>query len=182
MSSVERAPATKSTITCSRSSAAPSSFGPTYASILPPAKLATATSCAVGRTGSTRGVRQSEAEPRAAALAALEPDAAALRLDERTGDREPEAGALAGSRRARTVAAPEPVEDASLRPGRHAVAGVLDGDLDLVGMVGGGDGDRAVGGRMAERVREQVVEDPLDVGAVAGRLDAGRQPPLERDV
>src|SRR3954464_12045389 len=132
MSSVERAPATKSTITCSRSSAAPSSFGPTYASILPPAKLAPATSCAVGRTGSTRGVRQREAEPRAAALAALEPDATALRLHECAGDRQPKARPLAGSRRAGAVAAPEAVEDAALRPGRHAVAGVLDGDLDLV--------------------------------------------------
>src|SRR4051794_29059406 len=149
MSSVERAPATKSTITCSRSSAAPSSFGPTYASILPPVKLATATSCAVGRTGSTRGVRQREAEPRAAALAALEPDAAALRLDERAGDREAEAGALARSRRPRAVAAPEAVEDAALGAGRHAVAGVFDRDLDLLEMVGRGDRDRAVGGRVA---------------------------------
>src|SRR3954467_4612986 len=103
MSSVERAPATKSTITCSRSSAAPSSFGPTYASILPPAKVATATSCAVGRAGATRGVRQREAEPCAAALAPLKPDAAALRLDERARDREPEAGALARRRRASSV-------------------------------------------------------------------------------
>src|SRR5215204_2646933 len=124
MSSDERAPSTKSTITASRSSAAPSSFGPTYASIFPPAKLATPSSCALGRTRSTRCVRKREAEPRAA-FAALEPDAASLCLHERAGDGEAETGTVPRAGRAGAIAAPEAVEHAALGSGRHAVARVL---------------------------------------------------------
>ena len=100
--------------------------------------------------GLGRGQRERDAG--AAAGAVLGPDPAAVRLDEAARDREPEARA---ARRASGVAAPEALEHAAQRlgespspsPRRHAhrVVAVLDEH-----------GDRAVGRRVPERVREQV--------------------------
>ena len=77
--------------------------------------------------------RQREGDARAAARAVLGPDAAALRLDEAAGDREPEARRRF-ERCPRRVAAPEALEHPLRAPRRREpVAGVLDRDHDLLG-------------------------------------------------
>ena len=110
---------------------------------------------------------QRERHARAAWLARLRPHASALRLDEAAGDREPEPRPAADG--ARGVAAPEAVEHAPCRLGGDALAGVLDGHAHGVVGRGDDDGDRSVGRRVAERVRQQVEQDPLDLLRCAAR-------------
>src|SRR5258708_33036666 len=71
------------------------------------------------------GEREGERHARASSQSILGPDAAALRLDEPAGDRQPEPGAAACSC-SRRVGAPEAVEHALLPSGLHAAAGALD--------------------------------------------------------
>ena len=100
----------------------------------------------------------------------LGPDPAAVRLDDSPRDRgEPGSG-----RRARLLTLAEPLEHALLRLPVEALPGVLDDD-DHVGRVAlDADRHRSVRRRMAERVRDEVVEDPLDLCGSAARPRPGR--------
>src|SRR5581483_6386179 len=116
----------------------------------------------------------------AAARAVLGPDAAAVRLDEPARDRQTEPGAAAAPR---GIAAPEAVEHPFFGFGREAVARVLDADADGVLRLRPYEyGDGPVGGRVPERVRQQVVEHALDLvrGAEHGP-DAVLDPRLQLD-
>src|SRR6202042_2909602 len=107
-------------------------------------------------------------------------DAAAVGLDYGAGDRQAEAGAVAVAGR---VAAVEGVEDALVLARRDALAGVGDLDLHLRRPALRPHRDAAVGGGVADRVLDQVVEDALHllrvglgddfvVGQLGGEVDA----------
>src|SRR4051794_39734306 len=110
------------------------------------------------RSGSRRA-RKPEADPRADGRV-LEPDPAAVRLDDRAGDREAEAGAAVAPRR---VGAVEGVEDALAVLGGEAVPGVGDLDFDRAGHRLGADGHAAVRWCVADRVLDQVEEHALEL-------------------
>lgn len=95
-----------------------------------------------------------------ASCARLGPDLTALGLDQPARDRQPEAGA-GFARGACEVAAPEALEHSPLRLRREAVARVLDRHLQSARVGLDENGDRAVGRRVAERVRDQVEEYAL---------------------
>src|SRR2546426_489705 len=113
--------------------------------------------------------RQRERERRAATDLALDPQPAAVELDEAPRQRQPESGALALAR----VVGPdltELLEDRVVVVGRDANAGVADGDLDRpVGEMGGDADASALGGEL-DRVREQVDQHLLDLTFVADDL------------
>src|SRR6201999_4099330 len=93
-----------------------------------------------------------------AGIRVFEPDAAAVGLDDRAGDRQPEAGAVAVAGR---VAAVEGLEDPLALARRDALAGVGDLDLHPARPALRPHRDAAVGRRVADRVLDQVVEDAL---------------------
>src|SRR6201999_2817915 len=93
-----------------------------------------------------------------AGIRVFEPDAAAVGLDDRAGDRQAETGAVTVAGR---VAAVEGVEDALVLARRDALAGVGDLDLDPARPALRPHRDAAVGGGVADRVLDQVVEDAL---------------------
>src|SRR3990172_11970568 len=119
-----------------------------------------------------------EADAGAAALAILRPDPAAVRLDEAPGDGESEAG-TAG--RPRLVSAPEPLEHPLAGLGAETDAGVLDRDSYLALVRLDPNRDRAVARRVAEGVRPEVHEHPLDLLRCEPRRhvvrDVRREPP-----
>src|SRR6201999_4278377 len=115
-----------------------------------------------------------------AGIRVFEPDAAAVGLDDRAGDRQAEAGAVAVAGR---VAAVEGLEDALALARRDALAGVGDLDLHPTRPALRPHRDAAVGGRVADRVLDQVGEaalpvlgvglgDLLVVGQVRRQVDA----------
>src|SRR5207244_9913776 len=117
-------------------------------------------------------------------LASLRPDLAALCLHEAARDREAQAGSAAGGG-ACGVAAPEAVEDPRLCVGRNPLAAVLDRDADAVRLRLEDDGDGPVRRRVAQRVRQQVEEDALDLLWCAGHrgrrhVDAPLEPYVPR--
>ena len=106
------------------------------------------------------GRGQREGDAGAAARPVLGPDAAALSLDERARDRQSQAAASPG---ACAIATPEAFEHPLARLFAESLAGVLDRHLHLVVVGGHADGHGAVGGRVAERIRQQVLQDPLQL-------------------
>src|SRR5207249_4757279 len=96
--------------------------------------------------------RQDELEAAALAGRGLQLDLAAERCRELTGDREPEAGALA-------VARPERPEDPLLLLGGDARPIVLDRNADRPVYLRERDSDPPAVRRPAKRVREQVRDD-----------------------
>ena len=101
-----------------------------------------------------------------------------MRLDQAAGDGEPEPCAV---RRASGIGAPKSLEHAPRRLCREPRTGVLDGDTHRLVVGLDEDGDRAIVGRVAERVREQVEEYALDLGRLAGCCDAGVHRCIQRD-
>src|SRR6185436_890987 len=95
--------------------------------------------------------RQREAEGRAASRRAIDPDCAAVQLDELPRQREPQPGALGLARRV-LADLTELLEQLRLIVGRDADARVLDRDLDLVGVEHGADVDLAALRRELHRV------------------------------
>src|SRR5262249_58173559 len=100
---------------------------------------------------------QVEEEGAAGAFDALEADAAAVQVDDALHDGEAEPGPR------RTVGGValhpiELVEDVRQVGRRNAASGVVDGDGGRVGLLGDGDGnaDAAAGGRVLDRVADQV--------------------------
>ena len=119
--------------------------------------------------------RQGERDPRApAAAVALGANAAAVRLDQRLADDQPETGPAALAR----VAAGVPAEQVRQPLRRHALAGVGDRDLDLRSVARGTYPDGGDLRRVARGVGEQVVEHLHDAprigqhrGHVGGQVD-----------
>src|SRR5690242_19840495 len=101
---------------------------------------------------------QREEERRAAALHALEPDPAAVRLDEALHDRQPEAGTAAPHR----PALPEPIEDVGVVLGRDAASGIGDPEQDLRISWSRAHGDQAAARREPGCIADQVLEDLAD--------------------
>ena len=95
-----------------------------------------------------------------------------MRAHESLCDREAEARA-AGRARPRFVVAPEELEHALRGERREPLPRVLDCNDDVVGVRLDDDGDRAVVGRVPDRVREQVQQDTLDL--VRGDAHARRR-------
>src|SRR5205809_6776 len=121
------------------------------------------------RMDAMSATRQLEREPAPDADRAVEVDAPAVRLDDVAHDGEAETGradvaALAGL--------DEAVEDAFLLIGRDPAAGVADRDDDGPVRRRGLDAHRAAGGRVAERVREQVGERPGELRGIARDREA----------
>src|SRR5579884_2174056 len=98
--------------------------------------------------------RQNQLEAGAAAGAVLVDEVAAVGVRVRLRDREPEARAVAG------VAALEALEQAGDELLGDALAGVLDDDAEVAVAVIGADDDRRLA--VAERIREQIRQDPLE--------------------
>ena len=114
------------------------------------------------------GDRQRHGEGRALALAgALGPDAAAVHLDELLDDGEPQAQAAVPPRRA-GVGLAEAVEDVREELGLDAHAGVDDADLDVRVDPLQEHLHLAALGRELHGVGEQVPDDLLEPGEVAG--------------
>src|SRR4051794_36716355 len=106
----------------------------------------------VARATTHRPLRARHAEAHARPDArVLEPDAAAVGLDDRSRDGEAETGRAVASRRA-LGALHERIEDACAVGGRDALAGVRDLDLDHAVARLGAHHDAAVGRRVAYRV------------------------------
>src|SRR6185503_9492178 len=76
---------------------------------------------------------------------------------------------------------PELLEQLRLQLVGDAGSAVLDGDLDSVGASLDGDGDLALGRRVAERVRQQVLDGAPRQRAVEADRDGSRRLELERD-
>ncbi len=88
-----------------------------------------------------------------------------VRFDESLGDGQAEARSGAG--RASTIALEGDIEDAREILGRHTAAGVVHGDVRVVGPLvvdAGLDDDRAVARCVADRVLEQVAQGPQHLG------------------
>src|SRR5262245_18097473 len=117
-----------------------------------------------------------EAHPRAASGARFGPDLTALGFDQAARDGQPEAGA-AVARAPGGVAAPEALEHSPLRLRLEAFPGVFDSHLEASWMGFDEHRDRAVGGCVSERVRDQVEEHALNLIGRAPRdrvvADAG---------
>src|SRR5215204_4885941 len=84
--------------------------------------------------GNAAGDRQHEREGRAGTVGRLHPDAAAVMLDDVTGDGETEAGPAGFAPASRPVHLVEPLEDAVLSSLRDADTVVLDGGHDRVAL------------------------------------------------
>src|SRR5687767_14930872 len=112
------------------------------------------------RSGGIDISRRGNGEKESAAVAefALDPDFAAVGLDDVFDDGEAEAGAalVAGAGAIDTV---EAFEDAALRFGRNAGAIVGDGDGGALTIGFGGDGDGAAGRAVFDAVVDEVVDD-----------------------
>src|SRR6185295_12256084 len=108
-------------------------------------------------------------EGRALARRALEPEPAAVQLDELARDGKPEPRAL-GSRRAGANLA-EFLEHGFLVLRRDADAGVAHRYLDAIVVVRGRDADRSALRSEFQGVRQEVEEDLLDL-ALVGLQDA----------
>src|SRR5690606_33282866 len=129
--------------------------------------------------------RHGHEEPRAAALLALDPDAAAVRLDDALGDGEAEADAAA----ARVAGLPEAVEEVRELIGRDAGPGVADLEAHLVAIAFDVDAHAPAFGRELDGVADEVAErleqavavdaDSGRLGLVAAQLELER--PLRRD-
>src|SRR5437870_581745 len=115
------------------------------------------------RMDAMSAARQLEREPAPDADRAVEVDAPAVRLDDVAHDRQSEPRRPADA----LVALDEAVEDAFLLIGRDPAAGVADRDDDGPVRRRGLDAHRAAGGRVAERVREQVGERPGELRGIA---------------
>src|SRR5262249_2416358 len=124
---------------------------------------------------------EAHAEDRAG-VGIFDPDRAALGLDGELA--ECEAEAAVGARAA--IALDEALEHLLAQRGRYAGAGVDDAKLDGRALRDPGEPDRAAGGRVADRVVEQVLENAAhQVGIAADRvrrdldgdLDLGRPRP-----
>src|SRR4029453_15999282 len=103
-----------------------------------------------------------KAHPRAASGARLGPDLTALGFDQPTRNGQPEAGAPI-ARGPRDVAAPEALEHSPFHLRPEAFPGVLDGHLEASWMGFDEHRDRAVGGCVSKRVRDQVEEHALNL-------------------
>src|SRR5688500_13615876 len=107
-----------------------------------------------------------EHEDRAATLVGVDPDAAAHGRDEALGEEEAQTGLPGADRPGGRVAAVELAEDPLLLGVRDPDPLVLDADLDGVLAPARGHGDGAAGGRVANRVVEQVREHLAELVAV----------------
>ena len=114
-----------------------------------------------------------EADPRPATVARLDPDPAAVRLDDRAADRQAEARARAVARA--VASAEEALEDALGVLGRDALAVVRDLDAHVVVLALGAQRDGAVLRRVPHRVLHEVVQHALELlGVAADRGDVAR--------
>src|ERR687898_1642064 len=104
-------------------------------------------------TGSGPGQAEPHARP---APRVGEPDLAAVRLHDRATDGQAEPGAVAGGAGGAGAAAVEGLERPLAVFGRESLAGVRDLDFDRHAVRLRGHGHAAVGGRMANRVLDQV--------------------------
>src|SRR5947209_6041893 len=105
--------------------------------------------------------RKAEADSRSA-IGVREPDAPTVRLDDRPGDREAEAGAAARPRRIRPRAI-ERIEDLVALVGRDSVPRIGNLNLDPVTDRFGAHDDATVGGGVSDRVLDQVEQHPLQL-------------------
>src|SRR6266700_2037422 len=129
---------------------------------------------AATRPGRLATVGWGEGNVEAGAVAgalAVSVDLAAVGVDDRAGDGEPDAAAAGGGVGASAVDAVEALEDALQQLGRDALTSVAHRDPHLaVGEAGGGDLDAAAGWGVAQRVAEQVGQHLTDAVRVGRHL------------
>ena len=119
-------------------------------------------------TAMNGGQRQMHGDGRAQAFArALDPDDAAVQLDEALHDRQPEAEPAVLARR-RRIALPESFEQMRNEFRLDADAGVGDADLDMRVHALEHDLDLAVLRRELDGVRQQIPDDLLKTARIAG--------------
>ena len=89
--------------------------------------------------------------------AVLDPDRAAMRIDDLLGDRQPQSGILTEAL-VRSIGV-EALEDLFAHVVAHARPVVVDIDFDLIAQPPAGDAHRAAGRRERTRVLDQIIDD-----------------------
>jgi hypothetical protein len=119
--------------------------------------------------------RQRKAERAARTCRAAHPDRAAIQLDQRLGDRQPQPRAAQFASQG-IIGAVEAPEQRLLLLGRDADAVVADIDLDVAFDLAGVNGDGAAGVAELDRVGEQRLNNLGDVDQAASRHHGPTQP------
>lgn len=119
----------------------------------------------MGRRGGV--CRQDDREGAALPDTAFNLDAALVRFDNALGDGQAQAG-FAGLRASGLVAAIKALEDKGQFFGSNALPGVLDAEVDRIGMRGGAQGDRAGMRGEGEGVEQDFFDGAAQVLAAGG--------------